>query len=81
MQLATDLGYAEADPTADIEGYDAGRKLAILASIAFHTSVTFDDVFTEGITENYSEGYAAMQRKWAAASSFWGCEEYGNSWM
>ena len=51
LQLATDLGYAEADPTADIEGYDAGRKLAIRASIAFHTSVTFDDVFTEGITK------------------------------
>ncbi len=51
LQLATDLGYAEADPTADIEGYDAGRKLAIMASIAFHTSVTFDAVFTEGITK------------------------------
>lgn len=51
LQLATDLGYAEADPTADIEGYDAGRKLAILASIAFHTPVTFDDVFTEGISK------------------------------
>lgn len=51
LQLATDLGYAEVDPTADIEGYDAGRKLAIMASIAFHTPVTFDDVFTEGITK------------------------------
>ncbi|MBM6828451.1 homoserine dehydrogenase [Anaerotignum lactatifermentans] len=51
LQLATDLGYAEADPTADIEGYDAGRKLAILASIAFHTPVTFDDVYTEGISK------------------------------
>ena len=51
LQLATDLGYAEADPTADIEAYDAGRKLAIMASIAFHTPVTFDDVFTEGITK------------------------------
>lgn len=51
LQLATDLGYAEADPTADIEGYDAGRKLAIMASIAFHTPVTFNDVYTEGITK------------------------------
>ena len=51
LQLATDLGYAEADPTADVEGYDAGRKLAIMASIAFHTPVTFDDVYTEGITK------------------------------
>ncbi|KXL53158.1 homoserine dehydrogenase [Anaerotignum neopropionicum] len=51
LRLATDLGYAEADPTADIEGYDAGRKLAILASIAFHTPVTFHDVYTEGISK------------------------------
>lgn len=51
LQLATDLGYAEADPTADIEGYDAGRKLAIMASIAFHTPVTFEDVYTEGISK------------------------------
>lgn len=51
LQLATDLGYAEADPTADIEGYDAGRKIAIMASIAFNTPVTFNDVFTEGITK------------------------------
>lgn len=51
LQRATDLGYAEADPTADIEGYDAGRKIAIMASIAFHTPVTFNDVFTEGITK------------------------------
>ncbi len=51
LKLATDLGYAEADPTADIEGYDAGRKLAIMASIAFHTPVTFQDVFTEGISK------------------------------
>ena len=51
LKLATDLGYAEADPTADIEGYDAGRKLAIMASIAFHSSVIFDDVYTEGISK------------------------------
>ena len=50
LALATELGYAEADPTADIEGYDAGRKVAIMASIAFNSRVTFDDVHTEGIT-------------------------------
>ena len=49
LRLATDLGYAEADPTADIEGLDAGRKVAILASIAFHSRVTFTDVYMEGI--------------------------------
>lgn len=51
LAMATELGYAEADPTADIEGYDAGRKVAIMASIAFNSRVTFDDVYTEGITK------------------------------
>ena len=51
LALATELGYAEADPTADIEGLDAGRKVAIMASIAFHSRVTFDDVYTEGIAK------------------------------
>jgi len=44
------LGYAEADPTADVEGYDAAAKAAILASIAFHSRVTASDVYREGIT-------------------------------
>ena len=44
---ATELGYAEADPTADVEGYDAGRKIAIMASIAFNSRVTFSQVYTE----------------------------------
>lgn len=48
---ASALGYAEADPTADVEGYDAAAKAAILASIAFHTRVHADDVYREGITK------------------------------
>jgi homoserine dehydrogenase len=48
---ASALGYAEADPTADVEGFDAAAKAAILASIAFHTRVTADDVYREGITK------------------------------
>lgn len=51
LKMAQDLGYAEADPTADIEGLDAARKVAILASIAFNSRVTFEDVYTEGITK------------------------------
>lgn len=51
LVLATKLGYAEADPTADIQGHDAGRKMAIMASIAFNSRVTFQDVSTEGITQ------------------------------
>ncbi|MDO4610143.1 homoserine dehydrogenase [Corynebacterium sp.] len=48
---ATRLGYAEADPTADVGGHDAASKAAILSSLAFHTRVTADDVHCEGITE------------------------------
>lgn len=51
LSKATELGYAEADPTADVEGLDAGRKVAIMASVAFHSRVVFDDVYTEGITK------------------------------
>ena len=51
LRLAQDMGYAEADPTADVEGLDAGRKVAILASAAFNSRVTFEDVYTEGITK------------------------------
>ena len=47
---ATRLGYAEADPTADIEGFDAAQKAAILASLAFHTSVPLEAVHREGMT-------------------------------
>ena len=51
LKRAQELGYAEADPTADVEGLDAGRKVAIMASIAFHSRVVFSDVYTEGITK------------------------------
>jgi homoserine dehydrogenase len=50
LKQAQALGYAEADPTNDIEGHDAAYKLAILASLAFHTRVSPDDVYREGIT-------------------------------
>jgi homoserine dehydrogenase len=48
---ATALGYAEADPTADIDGFDAAAKAAILAGLAFHTRVTAADVYREGIAD------------------------------
>ncbi|WP_426245170.1 homoserine dehydrogenase [Nocardioides sp. LHG3406-4] len=51
LEEAQDLGYAEADPTADIEGFDAAAKAAILASLAFHSRVTASDVHREGISE------------------------------
>jgi homoserine dehydrogenase len=48
---ATALGYAEADPTADVDGFDAAAKAAILAGLAFHTRVTAKDVYRQGISE------------------------------
>jgi homoserine dehydrogenase len=58
---ATRLGYAEADPTADVEGYDAAAKAAILASVAFHTRVTAADVYREGITKITAEDLATAK--------------------
>ncbi|MHB8339917.1 MAG: homoserine dehydrogenase [Mycobacteriales bacterium] len=51
LDEATALGYAEADPSADIDGYDAAAKAAILAALAFHTRITAADVYREGIAE------------------------------
>ena len=51
LREAQDLGYAESDPTADVGGLDAARKIAILSSIAFNSRVTLDDVYVEGITD------------------------------
>ncbi|WP_134322522.1 homoserine dehydrogenase [Cumulibacter soli] len=50
LSEATDLGYAEADPTADVDGFDAASKAAILAGIAFHSPVVAADVYREGIS-------------------------------
>ncbi|MCW2652669.1 MAG: homoserine dehydrogenase [Mycobacterium sp.] len=58
---ASALGYAEADPTADVEGYDAAAKAAILASIAFHTRVTADDVYREGISKVTPADFASAR--------------------
>lgn len=51
LKTAQKLGYAEADPTADVEGHDACRKIAILSSLAFGKTVDFEEIYTEGITK------------------------------
>ncbi|OUO22329.1 homoserine dehydrogenase [Collinsella sp. An307] len=56
------LGYAEADPSADVDGFDAASKVAILSSIAFHTRVTTDDVYMQGI-RNVSAADIAQARE------------------
>ncbi|MFF4322614.1 homoserine dehydrogenase [Streptomyces sp. NPDC001568] len=62
LDEATALGYAEADPTADVEGFDAAAKAAILAGIAFHTRVRLDDVYREGMTEVSAADFASAKR-------------------
>lgn len=61
VQQAQALGYAEADPTADVEGFDAAAKAAILASLAFHTRVGAADVHREGITSVSAADVAAAR--------------------
>ncbi|MFI8894440.1 homoserine dehydrogenase [Streptomyces paradoxus] len=61
LDEATALGYAEADPTADVEGFDAAAKAAILAGIAFHTRVRLDDVYREGMTEVTAADFASAK--------------------
>ena len=61
LKEAQALGYAEADPTADVEGHDAAAKAAILAGLAFHTRVTINDVAAEGITKVTAQDVATAK--------------------
>ena len=66
LKEAQELGYAEANPEADVEGHDAGRKIAILSSLAFGRHVDFKNVYTEGITKLQKEDFIfaeALQAK------------------
>ena len=62
VEQAQALGYAEADPTADVEGFDAAAKAAILASLAFHTRVSAAEVYREGITDVSAADVAAARQ-------------------
>ncbi|AXK45405.1 homoserine dehydrogenase [Brachybacterium saurashtrense] len=62
LTTAQQLGYAEADPTADVEGHDAAAKASILASLAFHSRVRLGDVHCEGITQVSAQDIAAAAR-------------------
>lgn len=73
---ATRLGYAEADPTADVEGHDAASKAAILASLGFHTRVTFDDVYCEGITKVTADDIAAATAAGYTIKLLANCERF-----
>ena len=77
LEEAQALGYAEADPTADVEGFDAAAKAAILASLAFHTRVSSADVHREGITEVTAADVAGAREMDCVVKLLAICERYG----
>ncbi len=78
LDEATALGYAEADPTADVEGFDAAAKAAILAGIAFHTRVRLDDVHREGMTEVTAADFASAKEMGCTIKLLAICERAGD---
>ena len=74
LEEAQELGYAEADPTADVEGFDAAAKAAILASLAFHSRVTASDVHREGISEVTAADVASAREMGAVVKLLAICE-------
>ncbi|MDO4686783.1 MAG: homoserine dehydrogenase [Corynebacterium sp.] len=79
VQQAIELGYAEADPSADVDGHDAASKAAILASLAFHTRVTKDDVYCEGISKITSNDIKAANEAGYTIKLLAICERFTNS--
>jgi homoserine dehydrogenase len=75
IEDADRLGYLEADPALDLEGYDAAQKAAILASLAFHTEVPIENVYREGITNVTSDQVAAAKRDGYAIKLLAICEK------
>jgi homoserine dehydrogenase len=75
---ATELGYAEADPTADVDGFDAAAKAAILASLAFHSPVTASDVYREGISAVTATDVARAAETGCTVKLLAICERVGN---
>lgn len=78
LDEATALGYAEADPSADIEGFDAAAKAAILASIAFHSRVTVEDVHREGIIDVTAADIASAKAMGRVVKLLAICERAGS---
>jgi homoserine dehydrogenase len=79
LEEAQSLGYAEADPTADVEAFDAAAKAAILAGLAFHTRVTAADVYREGITEVTAADIASAKALGRTVKLLAICERYAST--
>ena len=78
LMEAQEKGYAEADPTADVEGYDACRKIAILTSLAYGQQVDYEDIYTEGITKITAEDFKYAKALGAAIKIFGTSRKEGN---
>ena len=78
LKEAQELGYAEKDPTADVEGYDACRKIAILTSLAYGQQVDYEDIYTEGITKITAEDFKYAKALGAAIKFFGTSRKEGN---
>ena len=78
LKEAQELGYAEKDPTADVEGYDACRKIAILTSLAYGQQVDYEDIYTEGITKITAEDFKYAKALGAAIKIFGTSRKEGN---
>lgn len=79
LKEAQELGYAEKDPTADVEGYDACRKIAILTSLAYGKQVDYEDIYTEGITNITAEDFAYAKKIGCAIKIFGTSKKIGDS--
>lgn len=77
LKEAQELGYAEKDPTADVEGYDACRKIAILTSLAYGQQVDYEDIYTEGITKITAEDFRYAKAIGAAIKIFGSSKKAG----
>ena len=78
LKEAQELGYAEKDPTADVEGYDACRKIAILTSLAYGQQVDYEDIYTEGITKITAKDFKYAKALGAAIKIFGTSRKEGN---
>ena len=78
LKQAQELGYAEKDPTADVEGYDACRKIAILTSLAYGQQVDYQDIYTEGITKITAEDFQYAKKINAAIKIFGTSKKVGD---
>lgn len=79
LKEAQELGYAEKDPTADVEGYDACRKIAILTSLAYGKQVDYEDIYTEGITNITAEDFVYAKKIDRAIKIFGTSKKIGDS--